>query len=224
MQKRPAFNSPVLSRPWPYIDSKRESSELARQADVAETASQRIAEISFNGTMMIASGAVAGTETGTTFIVSGNFSGTPTFVLTDPAGNKFALAGAKLVAGATPTDYDSTHGKHHGRRYWRASEPAAADVRSKRAADRLMALDIVSYDLITVQGDGITADLLIWRRYRSVTPGMVEAMLEANPEITYAHRESPFLPVGLQVRIPIDLDLLSNRPKPVKVITVVGKI
>ena len=87
-----------------------------------------------------------------------------------------------------------------------------------------MALNITGFELITVQGDRITADLLLWRRYRGPTPGLVEAMLDLNPQIARAHRESPFLPLGMQVRIPIDLDLLSRRPKPVKTITVYGRV
>src|SRR5919198_997978 len=35
-----------------------------------------------------------------------------------------------------------------------------------------MALNITEFELVTVQGDYVTADLLIWRRYRCPTPGL----------------------------------------------------
>ena len=87
-----------------------------------------------------------------------------------------------------------------------------------------MALNITGFELITIQGEYVTADLLLWRRYRTKTPGLVEAMLDLNPQIARVHRETPFLPVGLQVRIPIDPDLLAQRPKPQKTITLYGRI
>jgi phage tail protein X len=87
-----------------------------------------------------------------------------------------------------------------------------------------MALNITELELVTVQGDYVTADLLIWRRYRCPTPGLVEAMLDLNPELSRIHRETPFIPPGTEVRIPIDPDLLAQRPKPVETVTLYGRV
>jgi phage tail protein X len=75
---------------------------------------------------------------------------------------------------------------------------------------------IDGFEILTVQGDFITADLIIWRRYRSRTRGAVEAMLDLNPHLAHIHRETPFIPPGTQVRIPIDFDMLKGRPKPLE--------
>jgi phage tail protein X len=73
---------------------------------------------------------------------------------------------------------------------------------------------ITSYDLITVSGDYVTVDAVVWKRYHSRAPGMVEAMLDVNPHLAKLHRVSPFLPVGTQLRIPIDPDILRGTPRP----------
>ncbi len=78
---------------------------------------------------------------------------------------------------------------------------------------------ITSYELITVQGDYVTADLIVWRRYKVPAYGIVEAMLDINPHLSLLHVNSPFLPVGTQVRVPIDPDILAGRPQPLKVRT-----
>jgi phage tail protein X len=71
-------------------------------------------------------------------------------------------------------------------------------------------MPVTSYDLVTVGSDFVTADLILWRRYRNRAPKMVERMLDDNPHLAKAHRYSPFLPVGTQVRIPIDYAILSG--------------
>ncbi len=85
-------------------------------------------------------------------------------------------------------------------------------------------MTVQSYDLVTVQGEYITADLLCWRRYRMRSPGIVEQMLAANPHLAKLHATSPFLPIGTQVRIPIDPDILKGAPRPEYTITSYGKI
>jgi phage tail protein X len=74
-------------------------------------------------------------------------------------------------------------------------------------------IDVTSYDLVTVQADRITVDLIVWRRYRNRAPGVIERLLDDNPHLAKAHRYSPFLPIGTQVRIPIDFGILSGAPK-----------
>jgi phage tail protein X len=71
---------------------------------------------------------------------------------------------------------------------------------------------ISSYELISVQGDFLTADALCWRRYRCYAPGILEILLDVNPHLAKLHKTSPFLPVGTQVRIPIDTDILRGAP------------
>lgn len=71
-------------------------------------------------------------------------------------------------------------------------------------------MGVSSYDLVTVGSDFISADLILWRRYRNRAPKMIERLLDDNPHLAKAHRYSPFLPVGTQVRIPIDYVILAG--------------
>jgi phage tail protein X len=75
-------------------------------------------------------------------------------------------------------------------------------------------MSVTGFELWQVAGDGITADLLVWRRYKQPAPGILEIMLDSNPQLAYVHRYTPFLPPGLYVRIPIDPDLLAGKPVP----------
>jgi phage tail protein X len=86
--------------------------------------------------------------------------------------------------------------------------------------------NILGFELLTVQGDGITVDMLVWRRYRIPLAGtrLTEVLLDLNPHLSRLHRNSPFLPVGTQVRVPIDTGLLSGRPTPVQTVTLWGKV
>ena len=72
---------------------------------------------------------------------------------------------------------------------------------------------VSSYDLVTVGSDYITADIILWRRYRNKATKMLERMLDDNPHLAKAHRYSPFIPVMTQVRIPIDYEALSGAPQ-----------
>lgn len=71
---------------------------------------------------------------------------------------------------------------------------------------------IVGFELHKVTSDYVTADFIIWTRYRTRAEGMVELMLDANPQIAYVHRTTPFIPVGVYVRVPIDPALVLGRP------------
>ena len=73
-------------------------------------------------------------------------------------------------------------------------------------------MPVTSYDLVTVGSDYITADIILWRRYRNRARKMIERLLDDNPHLAKCHRYSPFLPVGTQVRIPIDYEALSGAP------------
>lgn len=81
---------------------------------------------------------------------------------------------------------------------------------------------VTGYELVTVQGDNITVDLLVWRRYKTPARGIVEHLLDANAHLELLHEESCFLPTGTQVRMPIDHDILKGRPGPQYVKTFFG--
>lgn len=72
---------------------------------------------------------------------------------------------------------------------------------------------ITGHEEFVVQGEGITVDLIIWRRYRTAAPRMTEITMDLNPHVALLHAESPFLPVGTRLRIPVDLELLRGRPE-----------
>lgn len=75
-----------------------------------------------------------------------------------------------------------------------------------------MPIAVDGFEFLTIAGEKITAYQIIWRRYRCRARGVLEAMLDLNPHIARAHRTSPFLPVGLQIRIPINFDIMRGRP------------
>lgn len=72
---------------------------------------------------------------------------------------------------------------------------------------------VTSYELIQVAGDFVTADDIVWRRYRCRSTGIVEKLLDANPQLSFVHRYTPFIPPGTYVRIPIDPDILAGKPQ-----------
>lgn len=83
---------------------------------------------------------------------------------------------------------------------------------------------IESYDLVTVQGEYVTVDLLVWRRYKQPARGILEATLDANPHLALLHKQSCFLPVGTQVRIPIDPDVLRGMPQATRTTYITARI
>lgn len=85
-------------------------------------------------------------------------------------------------------------------------------------------MSVSGFDLVTVQGDYVTADLIVWRRYKIPAPGILEMMLDVNPHLALLHKQSPFLPVGTQLRIPIDTDILKDRPAPLQIRNIYGSV
>lgn len=73
---------------------------------------------------------------------------------------------------------------------------------------------IIGFELIQITGDLVTADMLVWNRYHQFAPGIVETMLDANPQLAFVHRTTPFIPVGTYVRLPIDPTLMAGKPPP----------
>ena len=59
----------------------------------------------------------------------------------------------------------------------------------------------MSTEAIVVKGDDITIDLLLWRKFRRRTPGLVERVLALNPGLA---GHGAILPIGAVVLIPID--------------------
>jgi phage tail protein X len=72
---------------------------------------------------------------------------------------------------------------------------------------------VTGFELVQVATDYVTADLIIWKRYMNKAPGMVELMLDANPQLAFCHRSSPFIPVGTFLRVPIDPVLIAGKPQ-----------
>jgi phage tail protein X len=58
-----------------------------------------------------------------------------------------------------------------------------------------------TFETIIVQSDAMPIDLLVWRRFRSRTPGLVERILALNTNLA---DKGEFIPVGTAVVIPID--------------------
>lgn len=54
---------------------------------------------------------------------------------------------------------------------------------------------------VTVEGEGITVSLLVWRRFRRPMPGLIEQILDRNPGLAGAGIE---LPIGtvLDISVP----------------------
>lgn len=73
-------------------------------------------------------------------------------------------------------------------------------------------MSVTGFELFQVQGEFITADLIVWRRYRRPAPGILEIMLDSNPQLAYVHQFTPFIPAGTYVRIPIDPTILAGKP------------
>ena len=72
---------------------------------------------------------------------------------------------------------------------------------------------IVGFELYTIASDYVTGSSIVWKRYLGRAPGMFELMLDANPQLAFAHRRSPFIPVGVNVRVPLDPDMVLGKPR-----------
>lgn len=68
-------------------------------------------------------------------------------------------------------------------------------------------------ETIVIKGDNLTADLVLWRKYRRATPGLTEQVYDLNPGLSAS---GPFLPVGASVIFPVEP--LSDQPKVVEAI------
>jgi phage tail protein X len=73
---------------------------------------------------------------------------------------------------------------------------------------------VIGFELYQVTTDFVSCDMLIWKRYKRKAPDMVELMLDANPQLAFVHRTTPFIPPGTYVRVPIDPGLILGRIDP----------
>lgn len=58
-----------------------------------------------------------------------------------------------------------------------------------------------TYETVTVETEGLTVSLIVWRRFRTRTERIVERIYEDTPSLAMV---GPRLPVGTTFRIPID--------------------
>ena len=78
----------------------------------------------------------------------------------------------------------------------------------------MTAVNVQYYEVYQIQTEYVTADLLIWQRYRQRAPGVFEKLLDDNPQLSVVHRTSPFIPPGMLVRVPIDPSKMQGKPIP----------
>jgi phage tail protein X len=73
----------------------------------------------------------------------------------------------------------------------------------------------VPAERVTVNQDGLTLSNIVWRRFRATRPGLVEAILAANPGLA---AEGPVLLAGTQFMMPVD-PVETGSAQPVAVIS-----
>lgn len=81
----------------------------------------------------------------------------------------------------------------------------------------------VTWETVRIRGEGIAPDLLIWRRYKMPSPLMLELMLDRNPQIMEDLAVGPYLAVGRIIHVPIDRDILEDRPVQAPSINLFGR-
>lgn len=57
-------------------------------------------------------------------------------------------------------------------------------------------------ETVTVEGDGLTVSVIVWRRFKRTMPGLVEAIYDQNPGLADLGR---ILPVGTSFDMPIPI-------------------
>ena len=57
-----------------------------------------------------------------------------------------------------------------------------------------------SIETVTVQTDGMTASLIVWRRFKRAMPGLVERLYQLNPGLGDA---GVIIPIGTVIKLPI---------------------
>lgn len=75
-----------------------------------------------------------------------------------------------------------------------------------------MAEDALRTETIVVQEADMPLDLLLWRRFQTRTPGLVERTLALNPGLA---DKGLFVPIGTAVVIPVDAPDREPKERPV---------
>lgn len=57
-------------------------------------------------------------------------------------------------------------------------------------------------ETVTIEGDGLTVSVIVWRRFKRPMPGLVEAIYDLNPGLADL---GPILPVGTSFNMPIPI-------------------
>lgn len=57
-------------------------------------------------------------------------------------------------------------------------------------------------ETVTVEGDGLTVSMIVWRRFKRPMPGLVEAIYDQNPGLADLGQT---LPVGTSFDMPIPI-------------------
>ena len=57
-------------------------------------------------------------------------------------------------------------------------------------------------ETVTVEGDGLTVSVIVWRRFKRTMPGLVEAIYDQNPGLADLGQ---ILPVGTSFDMPIPI-------------------
>jgi phage tail protein X len=73
-----------------------------------------------------------------------------------------------------------------------------------------------TFENITVDTEGLTVSLIVWRRFRRPTSRIVERIYEDTPGLAAL---GPILPVGTTFRIPIDQPRESTTIEPISLWT-----
>lgn len=78
------------------------------------------------------------------------------------------------------------------------------------------------WEAVVVEADNLTPSLLVWRRYKRPAHGVLENLLDMNPDLIELLSKSPYFPVGAIVRVPVDPAAIIGAPKSVKQVTLWG--
>jgi phage tail protein X len=84
--------------------------------------------------------------------------------------------------------------------------------------------DAVTYETVIIADDRLLPDALIWRRYKYPAPGATEMFLDINPHLRHALAQSPYLPVGVSVLIPVIASIVQRRPTEGKTVRPFGEV
>jgi len=79
------------------------------------------------------------------------------------------------------------------------------------------------WEVVIVESDNLTPSLLVWRRYKRPARGVLENLLDMNPDLIEGLSQSPYFPVGAIVRVPVDQAAISGAPQTIKLATLWGK-